>query len=98
MGILDALVHLLNFMLPAFALAGLTAALAKLLWRAALAGVPWQRLATHAALAGLLALVGGLVLQGRDGRMATWAALVVANAIGLWWAGFGPRRRRATSG
>ena len=95
MGFLDALGHLANFLLPAVMLAALTAGLAKLLWRGALAGVPWRRLAGHAALAGLLALVGGLVLQGRDGRMATWAALVVANAIGLWWAGFGPGRRRA---
>ena len=39
------------------------------------------------------ALVIGLVLEGRDGRMSTWLALVVANAIGLWWAGFGPGRR-----
>ncbi|RZS47424.1 hypothetical protein [Sphaerotilus mobilis] len=95
MGFLDALDHLLNFMLPALVLAALTAALAKLLWRDALAGVAWQRLALHAGCGGLIALVGGLLLQGRDGRMSTWAALVVANAIGLWWVGFGPGRRRA---
>ncbi|MGY0197590.1 hypothetical protein ACWA7J_21195 [Leptothrix sp. BB-4] len=95
MGFLDALDHLLNFMLPALAVAALTAALAKLLWRDALAGVAWQRLVLHAASGGLLALIGGLVIQGRDGRMSTWLALVVANAVGLWWAGFGPGRRRA---
>ncbi|MDP4299796.1 hypothetical protein [Leptothrix discophora] len=93
MGFLDALDHLLNFLLPAVAVAALTAGLAKLLWRQALAGVAWQRLAGHAAAGGALALLAGLALQGRDGRMSTWLALVVANAVGLWWAGFGPGRR-----
>jgi hypothetical protein len=44
-------------------------------------------------VAGLAALVTGLLVFGRDGRMATYLLLVVAGAGALWWAGFGPGRR-----
>lgn len=94
MDALDAFWHLANLFVPAVALAALTTALAKLLWRRDLAGVPWLRLALVAAAAGALVTVGGLVLSGRDGRMATYGALVLANALALWWFGFGPGRRR----
>jgi hypothetical protein len=39
-----------------------------------------------------VALLAGLLIQGRDGRMATYLGMVVACAAGLWWAGFGPGR------
>jgi len=32
--------------------------------------------------------VGGLVVFGRDGRMATYGLLVAATALALWWRGF----------
>ncbi|MBE0546747.1 MAG: hypothetical protein IH627_03620, partial [Rubrivivax sp.] len=59
MGPLDALWHLTNLFVPALALGTLAAALAKLAWRRDLAGVSWRRQA-------------GLVLFGRDGKMATY--------------------------
>ena len=93
MGPLDALWHLLNLLLPAAGLGVLAAALSKLLWRAALRGVPWRRLAGWASGAAGLALIGGLAITGRDGRMATYAAMVLASAGALWWVGFGPGRR-----
>jgi hypothetical protein len=85
---LDALWHALNFFAPALGLAALSASAAKLLWRRELAGVSWHRLALWAALAGAAVLIGGLVVFGRDGKMATYAALVAASAIALWIAGF----------
>jgi formate-dependent nitrite reductase membrane component NrfD len=88
MGPLDAIWHALNFFAPALGLAVLAASAAKLLWRHDLAGVPWLRLALWAALAGMAVLIGGLVVFGRDGKMATYAALVVAAAAALWVAGF----------
>jgi hypothetical protein len=91
---LDAFWHLGNLFVPAVALAALTSALAKLLWRRDLVGVTWTRLALAAAAAGMLVTLAGLVLGGRDGRMATYGALVLANALTLWWFGFGPGRRR----
>ena len=39
-----------------------------------------------------LATVAGLVLFGRDGKMATYAGMVCACALTLWWRGFGPGR------
>ena len=93
MNFLDVLWHLSNLLAPALALGLLAAGLIKLLWRQALAGVRWQRLAAFAVAAALLALLAGLVLGGRDGRMATYGAMVLACALALWWAGFGPGRR-----
>jgi hypothetical protein len=38
-------------------------------------------------------LVGGLLLFGRDGRMATYALMVLFSALALGWAAFvSPRR------
>ena len=88
---LEALWHLLNFVAPALGVALLAASLAKLAWRRELAAVPWRRLVLWAAAASVLALIGGLVLFGRDGKMATYAAVVVASALALWWAGFARR-------
>jgi hypothetical protein len=88
MGPLDALWHALNFFAPAAGVALLAAAAAKLLWRRELAAIAWQRLALWGGLAGAAALVGGLVAFGRDGKMTTYAGLVAATALALWWAGF----------
>ncbi len=93
MGPLDLLWHLLNLLLPAVGLGLLAAGLSKLLWRSALRAVPWRRLAGWASTAAGLALLAGLLLSGRDGRMATYAAMVLASASALWWVGFGPGRR-----
>ena len=93
MGPLDALWHVLNLFAPALGLGLLASSLSKLLWRHALAAVPWRRLAAWACTAALLAQVAGLLLSGHDGRMATYAAMVLASTMALWWVGFGPGRR-----
>jgi hypothetical protein len=90
---LDVLWHLLNFFAPALGVSVIAASAAKLLWRRPLAAVAWRRLVVPAGLAGVAVLLAGLVLLGRDGRMTTYGALVVANAVSLWWWGFGPGRR-----
>lgn len=88
MGPLDALWHLLNFFAPAVGVALATAMLAKLLWRRDLAAASLWRLWAWGSAAGAVALVVGLLIGGRDGRMATYGALVAAIAVALWWAGF----------
>jgi hypothetical protein len=93
MGPLDALWHLGNLFVPALALAALAAALAKLLWRRDLAGVGWRPLAMAAALTNAAVVLAGLVAFGRDGRMATYAAMVAGCALTLWWRGFVRRPR-----
>ena len=92
MGPLDALWHLTNLFVPALGLAVLAAAFAKLLWRRELVAVSWARLAGPACAAAALVTLAGLVLFGRDGKMATYGAMVAACAVTLWWRGFGPGR------
>ena len=88
MGPLDALNHAVNFLLPAFAVGAVAAALAKLTWWRDLRGVPWRALAAWAACAGVLASAAGLVVTGHDGAMGTYAAMVGAVALALFWRGF----------
>lgn len=93
MGPWDALIHLTNFFLPALVVALFASLAARLLWRRELEGVRLLRLWAWAAGAGALALLAGLAVFGRDGKMMTYGALVLTSAAGLWWAGWGPGRR-----
>jgi hypothetical protein len=93
MGPLDALWHVGNLFVPALMLGALSATLSKLVWRRELAGVAWKRLAVPACAEAAIATVAGLVAFGRDGKMATYGAMVLACALMLWWQGFGPGRR-----
>jgi hypothetical protein len=88
MTVLGAFNHLLNLFLPALGVALIAATLAKLLWRQALAGVPWWQLVLWAAAANAVVALAGLVYFQRDGKMATYAAMLVANTLALWWRGF----------
>lgn len=85
----DILWHLLNLLLPAAGMALLVPALAKLVWRRELASVRFARLGAWVGAASALTLLAGLLITGRDGRMATYAATVMASALALWWAGWG---------
>jgi hypothetical protein len=95
MGFFDAFDHVFNLFLPAIGLGALAAALTKLLWRRELAAVPWRKLAAPACAACAAVALAGLVLFGRDGKMAMYAGMVVACALTLWWQGFGPGRPRS---
>jgi hypothetical protein len=80
MGPLDFLNHLLNFLAPALAVAaGL--ALFDLVFskKRPLPIVFWSQLAINFVV-GLGVLVAGLVLLGRDGKMLTYLALLLATA------------------
>lgn len=101
MGLVEAFLHLFEFVYPALALGAISAAGAKVLWRSELSAMPWWRLAGAVALAGVVVLIAGLVVLGRDGRMLTYAGLVVVSAGVLWFAGLrrtggrtAPTRRR----
>jgi len=85
MGPLDALWHLLNFFGPAIGVGLIAAGLCKLLWWRSLRPIAFRKLALWAMAAGALALIGGLVLFGRDGKMATYGLLALATALALWW-------------
>ena len=91
MGVIDFFWHLVN-LLAVSALFGTVAAVgARLLWRTQLAGVSVLRLMLLLQGAAAAVTLGGLVVFGRDGRMATYGAMVLAGALALGWV---VRRRR----
>lgn len=85
--------HIVNLFVPALALAAVAATLAKLVWRGELRGLAWWRLAAWPAVLNAVLTVAGLAWAGRDGAMATYAAMVLGTAFALWWRGFRPGRR-----
>jgi len=89
MGIHIWVLHLANFIAPAL---GVTALLALVSWwlrpGARLSDPAWRHargLFAWVLAGGVLALLAGLVFFGRDGKMATYAALVVVAGSVAWW-------------
>jgi hypothetical protein len=86
MGPLEQILHTFNFMAPAWGVALFCVLTARL---TALRGLPmasWS-LMKQILLSGVLGtavLVGGLVLWGVDGKMATYSALVIACGTAQW--------------
>ena len=91
---IDLLWHVLNFFAPAAGMGLIAPTLAKLLWRRGLVGARWAWLAAWVTAASATVLLAGLMVFGRDGKMATYGAMVLACAATLWWFGFGAGRRR----
>ena len=86
MGLLDLFDHLLSFAAPAFAVALLvTLASPLVLPRTAPGPRWWVRFAINCA-AGLVALAAGLWYFGRDGKVATYSAVVLVVATAQWLA------------
>ncbi len=86
MGPLDLLNHLLNFAAPAFVVGLLLALVAPVFYRkVSLAQNSLTQVAINFVV-GLVVLVAGLVFFGRDGKMATYAGMVLACAVSQWWA------------
>jgi hypothetical protein len=89
---LDLIDHLLNFIAPALAVALVLALLARWMFgRDAAAPGFWVQLAIN-FLAGVAALSAGLWYFGRDGKMATYAALVLVCGSVQWLWAMGSRR------
>ncbi len=84
--------HIVNFLAPAITLGGIAAAATGWIWRRELvAGSVW-RFWLVASLAVASAEVAGLLVFGHDGKMLTYALMVVASAAALWIAGVRCRR------
>ena len=81
---LDAFWHFANFFAPAWFVAALLALLSKLLWRQALRGMTWRRLALWGGIGGSLGLLVALVLLGRDGKMLGYGLMLVGVALPQW--------------
>ena len=84
MDLAQALNHLLNFVAPAFVLAlGLVLCARFLGMKTPLVQAWWAQAAITFAV-GCLALLAGLWFFGNDGKMASYAALVLASALCQW--------------
>jgi len=84
----DAFWHVTNFFAPALCLGAAAAVATRWIWRREVAGVGVLRLWAWASGAAALVSVAGLAVFGHDGRMATYAAMVMASAVALWWTAF----------
>ena len=81
MNFLDILNHLLNFLAPAMVLGLLLALFAPWLGLKYAPRWSWVRQAGVNIAVGVMVLMVGLVFFGRDGKMATYTAMVLACAL-----------------
>ena len=85
MNALDLMNHLLNFAAPSLAVGLLLALAGRYVFsRRARAHALWLQVLVNSAV-GVAALLGGLWLFGNDGKMASYAALVLCCASSQWW-------------
>jgi len=85
--------HFVNFYASAVGIGFIASVVAKLLWHRELKATPWLRLWLWSAGTAAVIAIAGLIFFGRDGKIATYGAMVTACALSLWWIGFGPGRR-----
>lgn len=91
MSLLGLLDHLLNFIAPALVVGLCVAVLAPLVMKKVRPHHTWLTQAAINTVACGLTLLAGLLLFGRDGKMATYAAMVLVCASCQWFAGKGWR-------
>ena len=84
MGPLDLLTHVANFLAPALWLALLLPWAARLLMKKTPSNPTLWRQTVINFLVGALVLTLGLWFFGRDGKMATYSAMVVLGATSQW--------------
>ncbi len=80
MNLIGQLDHLLNFIAPAVVIGLLVAAIAPMAMKRARPNHSWLTQSAINSVACGLVLVGGLVIFGHDGKMATYAVMVLACA------------------
>ena len=85
MGLAAALNHLLNLVAPAAALALLLPLCARVFWSKTAESPAWIAQAAINFIVGCAVLLLGLWGFGRDGKMLTYTALVLACASSQWW-------------
>ena len=84
MGPLDLLLHLLGFVLPALVVGVMMVFLGRIFMSKPPSAPVWWLQAALNLVVGVMVLVAGMVFFGRDGKMATYAALVLAIASSQW--------------
>ena len=84
MGPIDLFLHLAGLLAPAAAVALVLSLLGRVVLRGETADRSWLPSFGIGFLTGAAVLVGGLLAFGRDGRMLTYAVLVLACASSQW--------------
>ena len=84
MSVLAMFNHALNFLAPALWLALLFPLVAQLIYRKQVVAFAINRQIALLFVVGMLVLLVGLVVFGRDGKMLSYLALVVAVATVQW--------------
>ena len=84
MGLLDQILHLINFCAPALAVGFLLALVGPLLAEKQAPAPGFIACTAINCIAGVLALGLGLWFFGNDGKMASYAAMLVATASSQW--------------
>jgi hypothetical protein len=84
---LDLAIHLLSFVAPAFVIAVLIALAGRLVLPRSGRPQRWWLPVALNFIAGVAVLAAGLWYFGRDGKMATYTAVVVVVATSQWLSG-----------
>ncbi len=84
MSLLDILLHLLNFSAPALVMALLLPLTARFFIKKQAPALAWWAQVAINFIVGVAALLAGLWLWSRDGKMAAYALLVLALATSQW--------------
>ena len=85
MGVVDFVLHLLNFAAPALSIALLVALLARILVRKQAVALVWHVQAAINCVVCLVLMLAGLWYFGRDGTIASYTAMVLGCATSQWW-------------
>ena len=85
MGVVDFIVHLLNFAAPAVFIALLVVLLARIFVRKQAVALVWYAQAAINLVVCLFLMLAGLWYFGRDGTIASYTAMVFGCATSQWW-------------
>ena len=81
---LSLIVHVLNFFAPAVLVAAWITLISPLIWRSSRPWKAWGSRFVLNSMSGALMLVLGLIWTGQDGKMVSYAAMVLACATSQW--------------
>jgi hypothetical protein len=81
---LSLIVHVFNFLAPAVAVSAWITLISPLIWRGSQPWKAWKSRFVLNSFAGILMLILGLIWTGQDGKMISYAAMVLACATSQW--------------
>jgi len=84
MDLLSLSVHAINFIAPALGVAAWITLIHPLIWPHGRRWQGWRRQFVLNSIVGILMLLLGLGLYGQDGKMLSYAAMVLACATSQW--------------